>query len=115
MLWWFHQSLLDRLGLAEVAGDPAVQELMHEYSRQALIGTGVVVLGGTLFVVLTGMYLQHRISGPVYRIKRHMRAIVDGGPVEQISFRDDDQQRELAEVFNQLIQRLGAPKEGDVA
>ena len=115
LLWHFHRSLSDRLGLAETAGDQAVQELVLGCSRQALMATGFAVLGGALFVMVVSMFLLHRITGPAYRLKRHMQGIIDGGPVEKLRFRGDDQLRELADTFNELMRQLGRLEDGDAA
>ncbi len=115
LLWHFHRSLGDRLGLAEAGADPALQELLLEYSSLTLLATGVTALGGALFVVMMCLYLLHRIAGPVYRLKLHMQEIIDGGPVRELRFRQEDQHRDLADTFNELMRQLGRLEDRDAA
>ena len=114
-LWNFHRSLTGRLGPADAVGDPALQELVLAYAHETLVATGFAVLGGSLFVLVVCMYLLHRIAGPVYRLKRHMQAIIDGGSVRPLIFREDDQFRDLADIFNQLMRQLGELEDRDAA
>lgn len=52
--------------------------------------------------------LSNRFAGPVYRMKRVLRTIADGGPAELVSLRKDDYWHDLAEDMNAAIARLSA-------
>jgi methyl-accepting chemotaxis protein len=105
ILWNFHGSHVE--GISAGAADPAVRELVVESSRHLLTATAVVALGCLLFVVVMSMYLLHRISGPIYRLRNHIDSIARGGPVHELTFRKDDQLLDLARSFNQMMRRLG--------
>ncbi len=50
--------------------------------------------------------VSHRFMGPIYRLHCSLEALAQGKPVEPIRFRKDDLLQELAEPFNQLLQRM---------
>ena len=104
ILWHFHQ----RLERSLAAVDAATRELVVEASRQTLVASGLAALGGVLFLLLLGVYLVHRILGPVYRMKRELGSVLDGEPARPLRFRKDDQLGDFAELINELMRRTGA-------
>lgn len=107
LLWWYHGKLLDLLGLYDMIEKPGVRELLSEYSHISLFVTGVAMLGGAGFVLLLSLYCLHRIAGPVYRLKMHMMEIMNGTPPRPVRFRNDDQFRDLADLFNEFMVHVG--------
>jgi hypothetical protein len=110
LLWRFHYSLLERLGVSAFIDHPEMLEVMIQQSRLSLEATGIAVIASGIFVIVMSMYLLHRIAGPVYSLKRHMRAMLDGETPGELRFRNDDQLQDLADLFNQLMRHLGAPQ-----
>jgi hypothetical protein len=107
LLWWYHGKLLDLLGLYDMLDQPGVQELMHQYSRLSLVVTAIAVFGAALFVIVMSLYFLHRIAGPVYRIKVHMMDLMAGEPARELRFRQDDQLKDLADIFNDFMRHHG--------
>jgi hypothetical protein len=65
----------------------------------------VAVFTGT---VLIGMVLTNRIAGPMFRLKRHMQDVVDGGQVEEIKLRRNDYFTDVVDVYNAVLIKLKA-------
>jgi methyl-accepting chemotaxis protein len=107
LLWWYHGKLLDLLGLYDMLDQPGVQGMLVEYSKLSLAVTTLTALGSTAFVIMIGVFLLHRIAGPIYRLKTHMLGIVAGEAPRPLRFRDDDQLRDLADLFNDMMRHLG--------
>ncbi len=105
ILWWF------KLGIAG-AVDPAVAEMLIADSNRIMLATGIAVLAGAIFLMLASMFMLHRIVGPISRLKGHMQAIIDGGPVSELTFRDDDRFSEVAEIFNEVMRQQGTLEDG---
>jgi len=103
LLWWYHGRLLDLLGLYDVLTDPAAHHLVVEYSKLSLVVITLGVMGSASFVLLMSLYLLHRISGPIYRLKLHMVDMMAGEPPRPLRFRDDDQLADLADIFNDFM------------
>lgn len=56
-----------------------------------------------LFMLAFGLIYSHRIAGPVYRIKRVLRDLREGNPVEECRLRKRDEFHDLAEEVTQTI------------
>lgn len=56
--------------------------------------------------VLDTIKLSHRFAGPIYRLRRTIRAIADGEKPTRLKFRDFDFWHGLADDFNRMIDRL---------
>lgn len=73
-------------------------------------GPMVVATVAILPLVLVDLLrVTNRFVGPLFRLRRDMRKLVNGEPVRQIAFRKNDYWRETAEEFNALadhVQRL---------
>ncbi|HUY91281.1 MAG TPA: hypothetical protein VMV10_21260 [Pirellulales bacterium] len=57
-------------------------------------------------IVYDMVQLSNRLAGPIMRLRRAMRQLAQGEPVETLSFRDDDFWREMAGEFNALAAEL---------
>lgn len=107
LLWWYHGKLLDLLGLYDMLDQPGVQELLLEYSRLSLLVTAIAVFGAAFFVIMMSVFFLHRIAGPVYRMKVHMMDLMEGETPRELTFREDDQLKDLADIFNDFMRHLG--------
>jgi len=107
LLWWYHGRLLDVLGLYDVLDNPAAHHLVVEYSKLSLVVITLGVVGSAMFVLVMSLYLLHRISGPIYRMKLHMMEMIEGQPPRPLRFRADDQLADLADIFNDFMRHQG--------
>lgn len=63
----------------------------------------IYVLG---LITAWGLWLSHRVAGPVYRIRNEIKKIVEGEPLNRISIRDHDYFHDLKDSINLLIERF---------
>lgn len=113
LLWWYHGKLLDLLGLYDLLDDPAIHDLVAEYSKLSFVVIALSVLAAAGFVLVMSLFLLHRISGPIYRMKMHMLDLTAGAPARPLRFRGDDQLADLADIFNDLMRHYGLLEGGD--
>ena len=59
-----------------------------------------------VFLVIAGIYLTHRIAGPVNRVEMDIDRVLDGEKKVRVRFRRNDAFPGLAEKVNQLIERI---------
>jgi len=102
-MWVYSNQLYQALGLPPMVQDPAA---LAQYNQFTMVTTAVVVVLGTIYMTTISAYLFHRVAGPVYRIERHMKDVLDGYPIAPLQFRENDQLPELAETYNQLLYKL---------
>ena len=56
--------------------------------------------------VVLSLFLPQKIAGPIYRIEQGLEAIGKGDLTTQITLRDDDTLKDLAENVNQMTAAL---------
>lgn len=66
------------------------------------------ILGGTLLltavvILAIGVYVSHRIAGPIYNILKYFKDLKVNGWVRPLSFRTDDYFSELTETLNSFM------------
>jgi methyl-accepting chemotaxis protein len=69
-------------------------------------GIYALVLGA--LVIAAMVFFSHRIIGPLYRIKKHVRSMAEGDLAEELRLRkhDDPEMKELADRLNALTRDL---------
>ena len=68
---------------------------------------GIAVLVAAI-LILGGLIISHKIAGPIYRMQKEMNSMESGKPpaLKKITFRKGDYFPELAQSFNQLVDKL---------
>ena len=93
--------------LGTEAGLPR-EHVFFSFLEQQRIVLNRLFVGATLGTLLTlglgGLYLSHKIAGPIYKLTQHLKAtrVSDLKPVK---FRKGDYFPELEEAFNELVSR----------
>lgn len=64
------------------------------------------IMFGLLFVL--GIYLSHKIAGPIYAIQRDMKKIISGNYNVKLKLRTKDELRFIEEPFNRFAQGIQA-------
>ena len=105
--WWYNRRLLESLGVFDITGNPGVQQAIADYAVYSIVIGAIASVGTVLFVALLSLFLLHRISGPVYRLKQHMLGIMMGRPPGEVTFRKEDQLADLSSTFNEFMRHLG--------
>jgi hypothetical protein len=52
------------------------------------------------------MFIYHKVAGPVYRLKLHMLAVIDGQDVPEMKLRRTDQLSDICDTYNQMLYTL---------
>jgi len=68
-----------------------------------------VVLAEIVSFIIVGiisLFVSHRMAGPVYRFERVTEGISEGDLTIHIRLREKDEFKDLAEAFNEMIQKL---------
>lgn len=100
---------------------PASEHLHDVFSAQFyFIMVALVMLPAFIY---DSLQLSNRFAGPIVRIRRSLKLVSTGQPVEKISFRKGDFWADLADEFNAMLDRVAAatqrssspvqPKPGD--
>jgi len=71
---------------------------------------GGVISTSIIFSVI-GIFLSHRVAGPLFRLKKHMSFVRNGNYSHEIKFRKKDQLHDMADSFNEMVMSLDIRKE----
>lgn len=86
---------------------PVVNELLQiekQFLNKNLLTVFLLVLGT---LTLAGIFITHRIAGPIYALERRMKQIAQEGMQNTpFHFRRTDEFQELAESFNTMMASL---------
>ncbi len=78
-----------------------IDSLVYEMSLIYL-----VVFALTLLATLVGSYvISHKISGPLYRLKMHLKNLNEEEKLTEIHFRKGDYTKDIENEFNKMVQR----------
>ncbi|HAM38687.1 MAG: hypothetical protein A2474_05405 [Elusimicrobia bacterium RIFOXYC2_FULL_34_12] len=73
-----------------------------------LIINGIVY---ALFIAVVSIYISHKIAGPVYKIKKQLREIMQTGDTsKKIFIRKGDELADLVEIINEYISKTTLKK-----
>lgn len=82
---------------------------------QLLVALGVYQFAfiGIVFVVC--IFQTHKIAGPIFKLKKFLNKIQNGGNLEKLYFRKGDNFIELAEEVNETFLKIKETHNGDFA
>jgi sensor histidine kinase YesM len=107
VIFFLSQALLEYCSTHPMSGAEVSllnpENLGFEFWVLALSGVFFLPLG--IFLFLLG---SHRSAGPVYRLEKEMRELLEGETRGPLFFRERDQFKELADLFNRLAKELEA-------
>ena len=110
ILYLENMFLLDHLFDKEtqdiVFADSAMMQFIEEERSKIHQALGVAAATILVLIAVGGLFLSHRVAGPVYRLQTHMEDIIAGKTRERLSFRKKDFFPELAETYNALLDKL---------
>jgi methyl-accepting chemotaxis protein len=59
-----------------------------------------------IIFVSTALIISHKISGPLYRLRKNLDEMTEDGNLFNIKFRDEDFFQEIPESFNKLVSKV---------
>ena len=102
------QVVLVNYGLLNIAKSiPAGGTELLKESRWMML-ENIMWTFGALIPLMTcvGIVVTHRIAGPAYRMRMHLREIAEGGPVRSCKIRKDDELQDLCDALNAALARI---------
>lgn len=74
------------------------------------------VLGAlVVFIGLAGIVVTHKVAGPIYKMKRHLRDVAEGHLAVPGALRKGDELVDFFETFRQMVQSLRDRQEHEIA
>lgn len=76
--------------------------------KEILRAYWIFIVSGGLTVAIISMFLTHRFAGPIYRFEKSLEEMIRGNFNFQIRLRKNDENKEIAQMMNQLINILSS-------
>jgi methyl-accepting chemotaxis protein len=93
-----------------VEKDAVVFWVPKQFKRDFLWKLLVFIVLLSLVVIFLGLFISHRIAGPLHRLNNFMLDIAAGNAVPELRFRDNDAFPHLAESFNKCLFALASKR-----
>lgn len=97
--------LVDLSPMTEDARSQLYAELHRIFLYLAVFSAAFLI-----FIAALGIYLSHRTAGPLYQFKRVFDDVRAGNRTSRLSLRPNDEFRDVADAFNQMMDSLGPSK-----
>ena len=68
-----------------------------------------------LFIGLVGVFVTHKIAGPIYALVRSLRALEEGKLVDEVRVREGDDLKYLVRSFNGMVSSLRSRAEKEAS
>ena len=112
LFWYFYQNLMDQI----VGGDlpflyspeqmAAIAQQIPTIRTSLLQWIVLLTLLNITLIVLAVVLVIHRLSGPLYNIKRALTHVANGNLTVSIDLRKSDDLQDLASGLNEMIVRF---------
>jgi len=102
---FFQRLIVAGIQLNLPADAPYFQVLMGEKARLVLI-FGLTTFISICMILGFGIYLSHRVAGPVFNLRRYLTENDPNGPLPDLKFRKHDFFQDLAADFNQFKSKI---------
>lgn len=63
------------------------------------------------FVFVMGIFITHRIAGPIYRLKKYLSEMKPGQDIRPLGFRENDYFQEVPPLLNEFLRNQGILKD----
>jgi signal transduction histidine kinase len=84
----------------------ALERMISDIDSQLIMGTLVVIFVTVILTGVFGVFLLHRVAGPVYRFRQVLNSMAGGQIPREIRLRERDFFKETASELNQVIHLL---------
>lgn len=88
---------------------PMTNEAKAQLYKELWQIIGYLLGGSFLFLIIVffvGLFFSHRVAGPLYHFKRVFSEIKNGNTQARIRLRPNDQFKDVAAVFNEMMDKL---------
>lgn len=85
---------------------PDVIEFLRQQRSLYLYSLLGVFVGVTLILLMLGIFVSHRLAGPIFALGRKMNDVAQGNFLATLELRKTDEFQELKDKFNTLVKGL---------
>ncbi|MCC6278350.1 MAG: methyl-accepting chemotaxis protein [Oligoflexia bacterium] len=95
---------LESLYMGYLIGPVFAPETFRAIANSLMLRLIIIVSAMSVVFTLLGVYLTHKLVGPIWKLERELRKVVSGEKIDPIGFRRGDEFRDLPVLINQLVE-----------
>ncbi len=80
--------------------------VLHKINLILLLGIPVI----SLVILIWGVFISHRIAGPIYRLEKDLEKVANGDFSWRIKIRKKDELHSVAEGINKILKKMEEKK-----
>lgn len=89
-----------------------IRSALEDYTSSLAVWVISAVIVYVVFNVALNIYFTHRLIGPTYAFRRHVRALIEGNYQSKVSLRKNDAFVGLADDLNELAEKMNNQTSG---
>lgn len=93
--------------------NPSLGEKMGNSRSQLLTMLAIIQFVYLIIVFIICIFISHKIAGPMFKLSSYLRNVADGNPIQELYFRNGDNFTEVADLYNQAMNRIKADRNND--
>jgi hypothetical protein len=101
--------LMDHLFNGNYVPPPLGKSTLVIIANTLMIRLMVIVTIMVFVFVVLGIYLTHKVAGPIWKLEHEINEFLNGKNIRPIKFRKGDEFQKLPELVNTLIQHYKKP------
>lgn len=99
---------------AGVVSSPDVIEFVRQQRSLYMYSLLSVFVGVTVVLLMLGIFVSHRLAGPIFALSRRMNDVAQGNFTVTLHLRKTDEFQELKDKFNTLVKGLQNQVKGEL-
>ena len=100
---FFFQRSRETLVQASLPASHPIFDFLAQQERLMSLEFLAIVCFTVVFSFVLGVFLSHRVAGPMYRLRKHFEGISHGKHVAKVKFRDNDFFKDVADAYNDSL------------
>lgn len=105
-LYFFYLFLENQDDNTEGVYKVALERLQKDINDKLFSRLILLVLVNIAIVILISLFFSHQIAGPLYKLEKTLKRIIEGDLGVRFAFRQSDRMDELAELLNDMKDRM---------
>ena len=103
--WWeinYVKQILTELGIYE----EGLEAIVFKEMKSCIFPLLLAIIAISFLFSLSGLFISHKIAGPMSRLKKFMKMVETGAYNLQLTFRKKDELKDIARSFNNMLSSI---------
>lgn len=103
---WQFRPLLTELQNLDLDQTHPISTALERFYFMIGLSFGLGTLAFSCIFFVAGLIISHKIAGPLFNLKRHLKEIRESGEYKEVKFRKKDYFHDLQDEINEFISHI---------